>query len=267
MMKRFLTLVLLLSLTLVSLSAQKALVIGNSGYASKSLPQPARDAALIDSTLAQSGWTVTNHQNLGPLALKTALSQFNNTLAEGEMAMVYFSGAVIQLDGLNYLVPVGIFKDAATFKNSAVELNWAISQLSKAGVKLIFLDGARSPANIGFKLAKPGMAALAKLPGNTLLMYGSPLDTVLVDSPAPNSYFSKALAAEIIKPDLDLSVLPANISAAMAILQGGKTPPQPWSASSVPEGWTLNPSGENMPRYHFRGMFKMDVDGGGSYSF
>jgi uncharacterized caspase-like protein len=111
MMKRFLTLVLLLSLTLVSLSAQKALVIGNSGYASKALPQPARDAALIDSTLAQSGWTVTNHQNLGPLALKTALSQFNNTLAEGEMAMVYFSGAVIQLVGLNYLVPVGIFKD------------------------------------------------------------------------------------------------------------------------------------------------------------
>ena len=266
-MKRFLTLVLLLSLTLVSLSAQKALVIGNSGYASKALPQPARDAALIDSTLAQSGWTVINHQNLGPLALKTALSQFNNTLAEGEMAMVYFSGAVIQLDGLNYLVPVGIFKDAATFKTSAVELNWAISQLSKAGVKLIFLDGARSPANIGFKLAKPGMAALAKLPGNTILMYGSPLDTVLVDTSTSNSHFASAITQEIIKPDIEVNALPGKITEAMAILYGGKTPPQPWNASSVTDGWILNPSGENMPRYHFRGMLKMDVDGGGSYSF
>jgi len=267
MMKRLFTIVLLMSLALVSLSAQKALVIGNYGYTSKALPQPRNDTALLDTTLAQSGWTVTRHQNLDATAMKLALTSFGASLSEGEMALVYFTGSAIQLDGVNYLVPIGSFKDAATFKAGAVNFNWMLSQLGKAGVKLIFIDGARSPANISFKLAKPGLEAVSKLPVNTLLMYGAPLNTVLADSLTPNSCFSKSLASEIIKPDLDLSSLHGKISSAMAILHGGKTPPVPWSASSVTEGWILNPSGENMPRYYFRGFFKQDVDGGGSYSF
>ena len=266
-MKRFLTLMLLMSLSLVSLSAQKALVIGNSGYAAKALPQPANDAALIDTTLTQNGWLVSKQLNLTSQALRTVISQFGTFITEDEMAIFYFSGSVVQLDGVNYLVPVGDFKDAATFKANAVDLNWTMAQLSKARVRLIFIDGARSPANLGFKIATPGLAAIPRLPANTMLVYGSPLNTVLVDTPTANSHFSKALAAEIIKPDLELSSLPDQIAAAMAILHGGKTPPVPWSASSVPDGWTLNPSGENMPRYRFRGMFKMEVDGGGSYSF
>lgn len=266
-MKRMMTLLLLMSIAVVSLSAQKALVIGNSGYTSRALPQPANDAALIDSTLVKNGWTVTKHLNLNAQALKTAVTQFGSALTEADMAIFHFSGAVVQLDGVNYLVPVGEFKDAANFKANAVDIGWVMTQLSQASVKLLFFDGARSPANLGFKLSKPGLASLTRLPANTMLVYGSPLDTVLVDTPTPNSHFSKAIAAEIVKPDLELTTLPAKISAATAILHGGKTPPLPWSASSIPEGWTLNPSGENMPRFRFRGVFKMDVDGGGSYSF
>lgn len=266
-MKKIFAVLLMISLALTALPAQKALVIGNSGYATKPLIQPKNDAALIEGALSNNGWEVNKYENLDAAKLKKAIIDFGKSLKTGEIALVYYTGSAIQLKGINYLVPVGSFKDEASFKKEAVDFEWMLAQIGKAEVGLVFIDAARSPANIGYKIAKPGIAALNKGPANTLIMYSSPVNTVVIDAPEPNSYFASALAEMLVLPDLDLSKLSSRVYNYMAIKHGDKAPPTPWSASSLENGWVLNPSGENMPRFRFRGILKAIPDGGGSYSF
>lgn len=267
-MKKMIALWLLFSVAIISLSAQKALVIGNAGYAQKPLRHPAVDAAAIDTTLTNAGWQVTRMTNVSGSAFKNAITTFAKSLKDTDMAIVYFGGAVVQLDGLNYLVPVGTtYKDVNTFKTQAVELGWLMTQIAKSPVKLVFVDGARAPANVTFGITKGGLAAVSKAPSGTLLMYSSPKDTLMADGAGTVSNFARILGGELIKPDLSAVNLQNNITNAMKAASGSRTPPIPWSLNTIPNDVVINPSGQQGNRFYFRGSFKMMDDGGGSYSF
>lgn len=268
-MKKMFALWLLISVAIVSLNAQKALVIGNAGYAQKPLRHPATDAAAIDTTLTNAGWQVTRMTNVSGTALKTAVTTFAKSLSDSDMAIVYFGGAVLQLDGLNYLVPVGTtYKDVNTFKSQAVELGWLMTQIAKSPVKLVFIDGARAPANVTFGITKGGLAAVGRAPAGTLLMYSSPKDTVMADGTGTVSNFARILGTELVKRDISAATLQTNITNAMKAASGSRTPPVPWSINTISNDVLLNPSGEQGNRFYFRGTYhKMLDDGGGSYSF
>lgn len=261
-MKRIFGLILMISLAFGTLTAQKALVIGNSGYGSRALPTVAKDATMISDTLSAKGWKVTKHVNLDKASLKKAIISFGEKLSADEIALFYYTGSAIQIGGKNYLVPVGKIEDEKAFLQEPVELGWMLGQLGKAKIRLVFIDGARTAENITFKLEKQGMAALQKMPSQTLLMYSAALNTA-----SPNSYFAPAVIQELIKPDQDLGKLGDKISATMKAMYPDKTPPSPYSASSISGDWELNPSDDNTIRFRFRGVMKGIPDGGGSYSF
>ena len=267
-MKKYLSLILMIGLAISLLPAQKVLVIGNSGYGERNIPQILNDTAHVDTTLAQNGWEVTKHTDLDADGMKRAILNFTRKLKKDEMALFYYSGAAIQLEGKNYLVPLGKFPNDKVFKLEAAELNWVISQFAKADLKLIFIDAARQPSNVSFKVAKQGLAEISKFTENTLVMYGTPLNTLSTDNSVPNSRFAKTLVQQLLEPSLELNNLADAIAKQMVILDGGKTPPIPWSASSIKEEYLINPEGENMPRYILRGVYLQKIiDGGGSYSF
>ncbi len=270
-MKKILSLMLIAIMALASLSAQKALVISNSGWSENFSSRPYVDALLVDFRLMQLGWDVTRHNDLDAKTFKESISKFAASIEEEEPVLVYFSGSAVQIDGSNYLLPTGKYESEDEFKKVAPELNWLLSEISKATVKMVFLDAYRRPDVLGFELKKEGMCPLEKVAINTLVMYGAPLDIFQREAGGLYSPLATALEKHIQTPELALHTIVDKIADHMAIASGGKTPPKPYSISTIVEGWKLNPldDDEQEERILYRGMptFKKGVDGGGSYSF
>jgi uncharacterized caspase-like protein len=84
-----------------------ALVIGNSGYtAVNKLPNPEHDAETIAAALKADGFDVTTVDNLTRAEFIAALDRFSDNATNADWAVVYFAGHGMQLDGVNYLIPV-----------------------------------------------------------------------------------------------------------------------------------------------------------------
>ena len=99
----------LLVLTAEPASATKrvALVIGNSTYQNAPLlPNPANDAAAIAATLKAAGFDVVDSRlNLAATDMKRALRDFADQARDADIALVYYAGHGIEIDGANYLIP------------------------------------------------------------------------------------------------------------------------------------------------------------------
>jgi uncharacterized caspase-like protein len=124
-----------------------ALVIGNSDYGHvPDLANPARDAALIGEKLKQLDFKTASLENLTQAQLKSAISDFTAKISQAgpeAIAVFYFAGHGVQIDGTNYLIPV----DAAIATESDVILH-AVSasdllktlELAKAKANIVILD-------------------------------------------------------------------------------------------------------------------------------
>lgn len=84
-----------------------ALVIGNSSYQNVPLlPNPANDAAAIAATLKGAGFDVVDSRlNLAASDMRRALRDFADQARDADIALVYYAGHGIEIDGTNYLIP------------------------------------------------------------------------------------------------------------------------------------------------------------------
>ena len=97
-----------------------ALVIGNSAYKNVSkLPNPASDAAAIAALLQRSGFDVVESRRdlTGITEMRRTLRDFSDRTRDADIAVVFYAGHGIEVDGNNYLVPV----DAALERDIDVE--------------------------------------------------------------------------------------------------------------------------------------------------
>jgi uncharacterized caspase-like protein len=100
----------ILATTAVNAFADKrvALVIGNSSYRNVAkLSNPANDAAAVAAMFKSAGFdTVESKLNLTVGDLRKALRDFANRTRDADVAVVYYAGHGIELDGTNYLIPI-----------------------------------------------------------------------------------------------------------------------------------------------------------------
>ncbi len=85
-----------------------ALVLGNSAY--QNVPQlanPVNDARLMTETFKKAGFDVVVSRNdLGALETRRVLRDFSDSAADADIAVIYYAGHGIEVDGVNYLIPV-----------------------------------------------------------------------------------------------------------------------------------------------------------------
>lgn len=268
-MKKLFTILLLMGVALSVFATQKALVIGNSAYPGKALAHPALEAARTDSVLAGYGWQVTRLTNLTAANMKSSISQFSQGISASDTVLVVFSGGAVQLDGKNWLIPTGkTFADAATFKIQAVSVDSLLSQLAKASLRLVFVDGAYQTSAVSFKLAASGLAPIARLAPNTLVIFNAPAHT-WADS--TNGYSNKllpSLRARIAIYALPVTELRTNIINDISQPAGTRGITPPWFLNSIGDAIRVNPPpASEGQKFHYKGFDLYDTDGGGSYSF
>ena len=127
-----------------------ALVVGNASYKAKPLATAVNDAALIAQTLRAAGFDVMGARDLDEDLLRQTFRDFVDAVRNagpGAVAVVYFAGYGLQLEGENYLVPIDAdITDASDVSRRAVRLSEQTLALAGLDLKASFmiLDMARA---------------------------------------------------------------------------------------------------------------------------
>jgi hypothetical protein len=121
-----------------------ALVIGISRYQQvPPLGNPAHDAAAMGSLFRKAGFDVVDDKrDLGIVDLRRAVREFSEKAQDADIAVVYYAGHGIEVDGLNYLVPADA-KLARDFDvdDEAVSLDRVLRALDPVKhLRLVILD-------------------------------------------------------------------------------------------------------------------------------
>ncbi|MCX7026227.1 MAG: caspase family protein [Spirochaetes bacterium] len=148
--KRTLSLSILFFLAVFSAASQDraALVIGNASYSGSVSPlaNPLNDAQDVGRALEGVGFQVMVRTDLNLEGMEEAIEDFITSLEGKSVALIYYSGHGIQVEGQNYLIPVNeSIGNQSQVKSRSVGLTDLLERITEAGVStlLVFLDSCR----------------------------------------------------------------------------------------------------------------------------
>jgi uncharacterized caspase-like protein len=124
-----------------------SLVIGNSAYQNVApLANPVNDGTVMASTLKDAGFDVVDFRRDLPAAeTRRALRDFADRARDADIAVVYYAGHGIEVDGANYLIPVDarLERDTDVY-DEAFSLDRVLIAIEPARkLRLVILDACR----------------------------------------------------------------------------------------------------------------------------
>ena len=194
-----------------------AFVVGNAAYKNvPQLPNPAIDSKAMARVLRNVGFDVVEGSNLTRDAMTAKLLEFGKKSEGADVAVFFYAGHGIAVNGVNYLLPVDAdLKSEADVKlGAAINVDLTLEQtMQDAKVKLVFLDACRdNPFAAKIRSAKAtrgvtvdtGLAAMTSGTGTLIAFATGPGQTALDGDKGTNSPFTRALVANITKPGVEI---------------------------------------------------------------
>jgi uncharacterized caspase-like protein len=213
---RFFLAAVLLLVSQPALAAKRvALVLGNSAYQNVApLPNPVNDGAVIAATLKDAGFDVVDSRHDLPAAeTRRALRDFADRARDADIAVVYYAGHGIEVDGANYLIPVDakLERDTDVY-DEAFSLDRILLAVEPAKqLRLVILDACRDnpfaksmKKTVASRAIGRGLAKIEPTSPNTLIAYSAKAGSTALDGDAKNSPFTTALAKHLTTPGLDV---------------------------------------------------------------
>jgi hypothetical protein len=210
---------LLLALQTIPIAAialeRTALVVGNSAYGDAPLRNPVNDATDVAQVLEkQLGFEVILRTDVTQQQFDAAAREFRQRLQRrGGVGLFYYAGHGIQVDGHNYLIPVGANIDSETdVKYKAVDAGYVLGQMDEADASLniVILDACRNnPYERSFRSASRGLVRLELPAGElgSLLAYSTAPGKVAADGSGRNSPYTAQLVKALKMPNLTLELV------------------------------------------------------------
>ncbi len=231
-----------LTTTVEAQGARLALIVGNSTYAGDAaLKNPVNDATDMAAALSKVGWKVSLVTDSDRRALNRAIFAFRDALAanEGADALFYYAGHGMQVDGVNYLIPVREVIDTIDdIKSDAVSIQLVTDSIGqgKAGVSLVILDACRdNPFAKKMSRSLGGTRGLSIVQtgggsaGSAIMFSTSPGDVAL-DGNGRNGIFTAALL-KYIDSDFKIEDLFKKVTGEVKSASGGSQ--NPWINASL----------------------------------
>jgi len=215
-----------------------ALVIGNSAYKTvTALPNPANDAKAMTELLRSAGFDVVSESDLTQSGMRRALRDFAAKVAikgADAVALVYFAGHGLQIEGENYLVPV----DAAIERESdvaieAVRLADVMSALAStpSRTRIVILDACRNnPFSSISKTTGRGLA-IVDAPTGSIVSYATAPGMEALDGAGDHSPFTAALVDVVKEPNLPIEQALKRVRLNVHKATDGQQ--TPWESSSL----------------------------------
>jgi len=212
---------LLLALALVSVAGpafagkRVALVLANSAYQhAPSLANPVNDGAVMAKTLKDAGFDVVeSRHDLTALDTRRVLRDFADATRDADIAVVYYAGHGIEVEGSNYLIPVDakLERDTDVY-DEALSLDRVLVAVEPAKqLRLVILDACRDnpfgrtmKRTLASRGIGRGLAQVEPTSTNTLIAYSAKAGFTAQDGDGANSPFTIALSKHLTTPGLDV---------------------------------------------------------------
>jgi hypothetical protein len=213
----FLLVFLFCTLVVASASAdvRVALVIGNSGYQNVArLVNPSNDASAVTEMFRKARFDVVElRQDLNNVEMRRTLREFAVKSRDADMAVVYYAGHGIEVDGMNYLVPVDAVLDRDTDAyDEAIGLDRVLQVIEPARrLRLVILDACRDnpfartmKRTVVSRALGRGLIGVEPGKPNTLIAFAAKGGSTADDGAGANSPFTTALLKHLTTPGQDL---------------------------------------------------------------
>ncbi|MBR0686485.1 caspase family protein [Bradyrhizobium manausense] len=230
----------LMTPTQAAAETRLALVIGQSAYRTvPELPNAANDAKGMAELLGNAGFTVTAAPNLAQNEMRQAISDFAGKVSASgadTVALVFYAGHGLQIDGENYLVPVDLDpKREADIPLQGVRLNDLLNTLGAlpTRARIFMLDACRNNPFSALSGAGHGLAIVdtkAGAPGSFISYSTSPGAEAEDGSGADSPYTTAALTVAK-QPNIPIEEVFKRIRIAVAQSTDGRQ--IPWESSSL----------------------------------
>lgn len=201
----------------VEAAKRVALLIGNEKYeATSQLNNPANDVELMKASFEDAGFdTVTTVHDLDRASMVRALRDFEDAATGAEVAIIYYSGHGMEMNGQNFLLPVDVaLKSDKDVEDEAVPLDRVQRSLEGATrLKLVILDACRNnpfeqsmTRSISTRAVSRGLARVEPESADLLVAFASKAGTVAMDGEGKNSPFATALSKYLTEPGVDVRI-------------------------------------------------------------
>jgi len=231
-----------------------AFVVGNGAYKNvPQLPNPVIDAKSMSKVLRSVGFDVVEGVNLTRDKMTEKLLDFGKKAEGADVAVFFYAGHGIAVNGTNYLLPV----DADLRSEMDVKLGAAINvdvtleqTMADAKVKLVFLDACRdNPFAAKIRSAKAtrsvsvqsGLAEMKSGEGTLIAFATGPGQTALDGENGTNSPFTRALVANITQPGVEIQQAMTKVRA--QVNEETNKNQLPWGHTNLIGSVYLNPLG------------------------
>jgi len=193
-----------------------ALVVGNGSYSYvSSLSNPPHDASDIGDAFRRVGFKVSLLLNADRLGFLRGLRAFEDEAIEADIAIVFYAGHGIEIDGSNFLIPIDARLERDTHvEDEAIPLNRILQAVAGAKtLRLVFLDACRAnnfentiKRTIASRAIGRGLNNLQPV-GSTVVAYSAKQGTLAEDGTGRNSPFASSLLAHIEQQNLEINFL------------------------------------------------------------
>jgi uncharacterized caspase-like protein len=218
-----------------------ALVIGQSNYRSVvALPNPANDAKAMSQMLGDAGFEVLSAADLSQNEMREKVSDFAARVAAkgpDTVALVFYAGHGLQVDGENFLIPVDIDpKREADIPLQAVRLNDILNTLTSvpSRMRILLLDSCRNnPFPAINQSAGHGLAIVDAKTGapGTFLSFSTSPGAEAEDGNGADSPYTSALLLAAKEPGLSIEDTFKRVRVSVNKATEGRQ--TPWDSSSL----------------------------------
>jgi uncharacterized caspase-like protein len=185
-----------------------ALVVGNAKYANAlPLNNSSNDASDMCAALGKLGFEVICKLDIATKRdFKDAIYEFTGKINQRSVAVFYFAGHGLQVEGVNYLVPVKAeLRTRSDIEDESVQLNYLMSELEarNAALNIFLLDACRDNpfANpIRGYVPMMGLATQLYAPRNSIVAMSTGAGQLSLDGDGRNGTFTKNLLLNIGVP-------------------------------------------------------------------
>ena len=225
-----------------------ALIVGNSDYQKQGdlSNNPINDANDLAKALKELGFEVILRTNANQKEMTSALEEFSGKFRQGGIALFFYAGHGIQVDGENYLISVDAKLEAkADVVYETLPVGKVLGRMEDAGneVNIIILDACRNnPFGRNWTRSIDRGLAQVTAPTGSFIAYATAPGKLAENGTGRNGLFTQHILKHIKTPNLSISDLFQQVR--QGVVTQTRKKQVPWDSSSLIGKFSFNPAVE-----------------------
>lgn len=230
--------------TTIKPKISKALVIGCSKYQhANPLVNPLNDANGMEAILKKLDFDILKKIDPTQKELKIIIDEFGDQLKGSDVGLFYFAGHGVQVQGLNYLIPIDAnLTSEKLVEYDCVEAGRVLAHMEDArtSVNIMILDACRNnpfERSWGRGIGQRGLATM-NAPKGSLIAYSTAPGYTASDGNGNHGLYTEALLNHISGKAAPVNTMFQKVR--LEVMQKSKEEQIPWESTSLTADFYFN---------------------------